>query len=117
MKVCAAESIPDREMPMEGADGVRMRVLIGEQEAGTNFVMRQFEIEPGGHTPHHQHPYEHQIFVLGGEGIVVEGGEPRPIHAGDCIFVPGDEPHQFRNTSGAPLQFLCLIPRVEPCRA
>lgn len=118
MKICQSDTIADQEMTMPGAEGVRMRVLLGmQEEAPTNFVMRKFDIEPGGKTPHHHHPYEHQIYILEGEGIAMEGDTERAFSAGDCIFVPGDQVHQFRNTGDKTLRFLCLIPRPEPCQA
>jgi quercetin dioxygenase-like cupin family protein len=72
--------------------------------------MRQFEVAPGGHTPRHSHPYEHEIFVMEGEGQVIEGDQPHALKAGDVVFVQPDEVHQFRNTGRASLKFLCLIP-------
>jgi len=32
------------------------------------------------------------------------------FEAGDVVFVPPDELHQFRNTGDGELRFLCLIP-------
>ena len=72
--------------------------------------MRQFEVAPGGFTPRHSHPYEHEVFVLEGEGEVFEGPKPHRLGAGDVVFVKPDEVHQFRNTGSGPLKFLCLIP-------
>jgi quercetin dioxygenase-like cupin family protein len=72
--------------------------------------MRQFEVAPGGHTPRHHHPYEHEIYVLEGEGEVLENDTPHPLHAGDVVLVKPDDVHQFRNVGDRPLKFLCLIP-------
>ena len=72
--------------------------------------MRQFEVAPGGYTPRHSHPYEHEVFVLEGEGVVIEGETEHPLRPGDVIYVVPDEVHQFRNTGAAPLKFLCLVP-------
>ena len=54
----------------EGAKGVKIRWLIGEQDGAPNFAMRHFEVAPGGHTPHHSHDWEHEVFVLSGRGKV-----------------------------------------------
>ena len=115
MKVASFTEVPSQDMRMEGAAGVQMRVLIGEPDGAPNFVMRQFEVQPGGHTPRHHHPYEHQVYILAGAGVVYEGDRQRPIHAGDCVFVPSDEVHQFENTGPEPLRFLCMIPRLDKC--
>jgi mannose-6-phosphate isomerase-like protein (cupin superfamily) len=50
------------------------------------------------------------VFVLEGEGIVVDGNQPRQLRAGDVVYVAPDDVHQFRNTGEAPMKFLCLIP-------
>lgn len=115
MKVCSFAEVPAEKVQREGARGVDVRVLIGEKDGAPNFVMRQFEVEPGGRTPHHQHDYEHQVYVLAGKGVVLEGQVERPIQAGDCVFVPNNELHQFRNTGEEPLRFLCMIPRLDKC--
>lgn len=116
MKVHNFSQVSSEPVQMEGADGVSMQVLLGPKEGAPHFIMRRFEVSPGGHTPHHHHPYEHQVYVLDGHGQVVEGeGELREIGPGDCVFVPADEPHQFRNTGSLPLRFLCMIPKPDDC--
>jgi quercetin dioxygenase-like cupin family protein len=72
--------------------------------------MRPFAVAAGGHTPRHSHPYEHEVFVLEGSGVVFEGDQQHPLHAGDVVFVRPDEVHQFKNTGAGPLKFLCLVP-------
>ena len=94
----------------KGVSGVKMRRVIAEKEGAPNFVMRVFEIEPGGNTPLHTHDWEHEVFVLGGIGIVVDPSGDHEIKGGDVIFVPGNEIHQFRNESDKTLEFICLIP-------
>ena len=72
--------------------------------------MRQFELAPGGHTPKHSHAYEHEVFVLEGSGVALEGDREHPIEQGNAVYVPPNQLHQFRNTGAGPLRFLCLIP-------
>lgn len=110
MKVANAESIEAKEVQMEGAKGCMVRQLVGLHDGAPTFAMRQFEVAPGGHTPRHFHPYEHEVFVLEGEGIVLEGETPHALKAGDVVLVKPDEVHQFRNTGDKPMKFLCLIP-------
>ena len=95
---------------MEGAQGCEVRWLIGDKDDAPNFAMRQFEVQPGGYTPRHHHPYEHEVFVLSGQGEIFEGEKPHPLKTGDVVLVRPDEVHQFRNTGDTPLKFLCLIP-------
>lgn len=118
MIVKRANQVPDQVMDMPGAEGVRMRLLVGREDEAPNFAMRLFEVEPGGHTPLHQHNYEHEVFVLAGKGQVVGGiggSTIRPVQAGDCVFMPANEQHQFRNTSDEPMKFLCLVPVSFDC--
>jgi len=65
---------------------------------------------PGGGTPHHEHEWEHQVFVLEGSGEVLSGDTPHVFRPGDVILVPGGEKHQFRNPGEKPVCFLCMVP-------
>ena len=51
-----------------------IRWVIGKPEGAPNFAMRVIEFRPGAVFETHQHPYEHEIFVLEGEGVA-EGPE------------------------------------------
>ena len=110
MKVNHYESVDQQPVEMEGSSGCKVRWLLGERDGTPNFAMRQFEVAPGGHTPRHSHPYEHEVFVLEGAGAIYEGDQKHPLKTGDVVFVAPDEVHQFENTGDAPLKFLCLIP-------
>lgn len=110
MKVNHYEAVTQQPVEMEGSKGCHVRWLLGEKDGTPNFAMRQFEVSPGGYTPRHSHPYEHEVFVLEGEGVVLEGNEPHTLRAGDVVLVKPDEVHQFRNTGRSPLKFLCLVP-------
>jgi quercetin dioxygenase-like cupin family protein len=110
MKVKRSESVEQNAVQMAGAERCQVRWLIGSNDGAPNFSMREYEVEPGGFTPRHSHAYEHEVYVLAGQGIVVENDERHPIRSGDVVFVAPDEVHQFRNTGAELLRFLCLIP-------
>ena len=110
MKVQHYQQVPSQAVEMEGATGCTVRWLVGQSDGAPNFAMRQFEVEQGGFTPKHSHPYEHEVFVLEGAGLVLEGDQEHPLKAGDVVFVKPNEIHQFRNTGPQPLKFLCLVP-------
>jgi quercetin dioxygenase-like cupin family protein len=97
---------------MEGSSGCQVRWLVDEQQGAPNFAMRQYEVAPGGYTPRHSHPYEHEVFVLEGSGVVIEGDVEHPLAAGDFVFVVPGEVHLFRNTGKVPLKFLCMVPNT-----
>ncbi|HEX7482442.1 MAG TPA: cupin domain-containing protein [Candidatus Bathyarchaeia archaeon] len=91
----------------------QIRLLITKEMGAPNFVMRLFEIDPDGYTPFHTHAWEHEVFILEGEGTVFDGKNSIPLQAGDVVFVPPNELHQFKNDREKPLKFLCLIPIIE----
>jgi quercetin dioxygenase-like cupin family protein len=110
MKIKRTDQVVQSPVTMEGAAGCRVRWLVGEQDQAPNFAMREFELDPGGHTPRHFHPYEHEIYVLQGEGAIVDGDQERPLRPGDVVYVAPDDVHQFRNTGSGLFRMLCLIP-------
>jgi quercetin dioxygenase-like cupin family protein len=94
----------------EGIKNLKIRWLISKKDGAENFAMRLFEVKPGGHSPLHQHDWEHEVFVLEGEGIMRDKVNEKPFKKGDAFFIPSMEWHQFANNSRSDLKFLCLIP-------
>jgi quercetin dioxygenase-like cupin family protein len=94
----------------QGSDKLRVRWLITKEIGAENFAMRLFEMEPGGFSPLHSHPWEHEIYILEGKGLATNGKDGKEFNVGDFIFVPPNELHQLRNTSQNVVSFLCLIP-------
>ncbi len=94
----------------EGASGLKVRWLITKEMGAPNFAMRLFEMESGGNSPLHTHPWEHEVFVLEGEGIVVSKDVERKVSSGDVVFIPPNELHQFKNKGNVTFTFLCLVP-------
>lgn len=109
MKVQNWNDVPGVVMA-EGLQGVTMQVLIGRDEGADNFVMRRFTLEPGAHTPHHDHDWEHEVLILDGEAVLVDEGGDIPMKPGDTVLVPQGVRHQFRNTGSGILRFICLVP-------
>ena len=93
-----------------GAHRVKVRWLITKDMGAPNFAMRLFEIEPSGYSPLHRHSWEHEVFILEGEGVVFDGEKETPFSQNDVVFVPVEEMHQFKNSGARALKFLCLIP-------
>jgi len=94
----------------EGASKLQVRWLITKEMGANNFAMRLFEMEPGGNSPLHQHLYEHEVYILQGEGVATDGEQERKFKPGDAIFIPANERHQLKSTSRKTVKFLCLIP-------
>jgi quercetin dioxygenase-like cupin family protein len=116
MKVQASQDVPLLPVTMAGSADCQVRWLVSRSDGAPNFAMRLFEIAPGGYTPHHHHPYEHEIFILSGQGEVLEGETPRPLTSGDVALIQPNEVHQFRNTGHEVLRMLCLIPNEADLR-
>lgn len=95
---------------VEGVDKVSKEVLIGHEENVPTFVMRRFSAKPNGHTPFHKHDWEHEVYVLEGEGSVRTFDDSLKIRAGDSVFVPPNEKHQFL-AGKTGLTFLCIVPK------
>ena len=98
------------EQQAEGLEGVTVRWVISEKDGAPHFAMRIFDVQPGFNTPYHTHWWEHEVYILQGEGVAVSTEGETPISAGSVILVEGDEEHQFRNTGEGVLRFICLIP-------
>jgi quercetin dioxygenase-like cupin family protein len=115
MKVTPIAEHKQDEVTLPGAEKVRMRMLIGPAEGAEVFHMRHFEVQPGGHTPHHAHDYEHEVLILKGRGTVKSEQGDRPCRRGDVVWIPANEKHQFQNAADEPLEFICLIPAPQDC--
>ncbi|RPI03668.1 MAG: cupin domain-containing protein [Calditrichaeota bacterium] len=93
------------------APGASIRVLIDDANDGAPvYKLRMIEIEPGGHSPDHSHPYEHENFIVEGVGQVMMEGRWFDVKPGDVVFVPPGIRHQYRNAGEAVFKFLCGIP-------
>jgi quercetin dioxygenase-like cupin family protein len=112
MKIQNSLEIRAGEIKMEGAKGGTIRWLISQKDNAPNFAMRLFEFEPGGYSPSHSHPYEHEVYILEGSGTFMCEGKEYSFEKDYCIFVPPDKLHQFKNTGKSSLKFLCLIPNL-----
>ena len=96
---------------VEPMDGVKKRVVIGENAGAPTFIMRIFDIDPGKSSPYHVHPWEHEVFVLQGRAVVTDGaGDQTTLVEGDTIYIPPDEKHCLTNTGDTIFRFMCLIP-------
>ncbi len=96
--------------PSEEVAGVFKREVITAKDGAPNFCMRVFEVEPGSSTLFHSHGWEHEVFILAGQGVVVGEKGETPIGIGSVVFIAPNEQHCFVNTGGEVLRFICLIP-------
>lgn len=75
-------------------------------------------LAPGKRScPYHLHHAQEEMFViLEGHGSLRVAGEMVPVRAGDVVFIPPgpDYPHQFINTSDAPMRYLSISTQERP---
>lgn len=110
MLVRKVDEVKRDDVEQEGAAGVKLRRLIAKDDGAPNFAMREFELEPGGHTPFHAHGWEHEVYVLAGRGVVAGEEGEFPLEPGTVVLVPPSEKHNFKNTGSEVLRFLCVVP-------
>ena len=105
------DEIKKEKVNTEGAYDTSIRWLIGKDSKAPNFYLRLFEIEPGGHTPLHTHPWEHEVYILEGNGRLNSKGKSIPFKKSYFALILPDEEHQFENTGNTALKLLCIIPK------
>jgi quercetin dioxygenase-like cupin family protein len=102
--------VPAKEFGPE-APGAAIRVLLSDEQDGAPvYKMRMIEIQVKGYSPLHSHPYEHENYILEGEGEVEINGQHYPLEPGLVVLVPANALHQYRNTGSTLFRFLCSIP-------
>ncbi len=111
------QKIDDIPMEVAGMPNVPVNdtyiqwLITKEKDGAPNFAMRRFLLKPGGSIGLHGHWNEHEIFILSGEGIMFgDDGVEHEVSSGTFIFVPGDEPHGYRNDGDEDFVFLCMVP-------
>lgn len=96
--------------PTQEVSGVAKRDVITADDGAPHFCMRVFEVRTSSSTPSHSHWWEHEVFILSGQGVVVGEQGATPIGKESVIFIAPNEPHCFVNTGNEPLRFICVVP-------
>ena len=100
------------KLDMKDASGVYKQIPISKADGTPAYSFRVFTIEPGGHTPHHTHPFEHLNYIIEGRGVVLGQDGEHEIKEGDFAMILAGETHQYRNTSiDKPLVMICAVPK------
>ncbi len=93
------------------ATGAKMKVLISPKEGWKDHVMRVFEIQTGGHTPKHRHPWPHINYIIEGNGELIHNDVIVDVTAGSYAYVESNSLHQFRNPGDSVFKFICIVPK------
>ena len=77
---------------------------------GTNRIMKGILI-PSASIGEHQHETNSEIlFVLSGEGTIIDDGVSTLITAGQCTYCPKGHSHSLVNTGTEDLVFFAAVP-------
>lgn len=90
--------------------GEMARRLLTAEDGAPNYMMLYLELAPGGTSPKHTHAWEHEAFILEGQGVLQCAGKEHPLKAGDAVLVPPELEHQFINTGTTVMKRLAVNP-------
>jgi len=96
---------------VDGAKNVKIRWMLDKNIGAKNFAMRLFEIGANGNTPFHEHPWEHEIFVVSGSGKLKLEDDEFELSEGSIAYVPSDSKHQFISGDNG-MKMICVIPNM-----
>ncbi|MDD5016131.1 MAG: cupin domain-containing protein, partial [Atribacterota bacterium] len=82
MKIVDYKEVKAEAVDFEDVKDVKVRWLISDKDNAPNFAMRLFEIGPNGYSPLHTHNWEHEVFILEGEGVATDGEKKTRIKSG-----------------------------------
>ena len=114
MKIRDYHKVEKRDAyPREGGRDVGLRVAIAREDGARDLTMRVYEIDPGGFTPLHSHPWEHAVFVVRGKGIISDGKQECRLEKNDCLYIAPDEKHQIKNIGTEMMLAISVVPIKE----
>jgi len=89
--------------------GVLMKQLLAASETDNSYCLFENSSLGQSGTPIHVHANEDEtLYVLAGEMQVLIAGEARTLKQGEVVFLPRGIPHQLKNVSDRPSQYLIL---------
>ncbi len=98
------------EVQPYASNNATKQVLIGSDDGANNFIVRYFTIPPHGFSSLDYHEHDHGVVIMQGRARVMLGERFEEVGAGDSVYIPGFERHQFENLTDDLLTFLCIIP-------
>jgi len=52
--------------------------------------MRVFDLPPGASSPYHSHDWEHEVYILSGQGVVVSQQGETAVGLEDAIYIAAE---------------------------
>jgi quercetin dioxygenase-like cupin family protein len=96
--------------------GKKIHWLITSEIGAPGFEMRYVEIPPDAKpSKTTSHSHEHEVYVVSGHGLLTGKRKGRDyqteLRAGQAIFIPGNEEHQWLTPFGEGLAMICVVPK------
>jgi quercetin dioxygenase-like cupin family protein len=110
MYVMKRSQIDKKYFNTETMKSVEKQVLIGGEEGWDNHVMRMFTLGKGGYSPKHSHAWDHMVYFVKGEGVLLIDGTEYAVSGDSVALVPGGKEHQFSQSGSDELVFMCIVP-------
>jgi mannose-6-phosphate isomerase-like protein (cupin superfamily) len=102
MQILKKETAPRYTRP----EGITSHLLASPRTSTAQHLTTTLvEIQPGGEQRLHRHRPEQVYFILAGSGVMTVGDETQRVSAGDCVFIPSDQPHGLRNDTETALRY------------
>jgi quercetin dioxygenase-like cupin family protein len=100
---------PDSDAKLRhlGVVGDTYTILLSGKDTAGRYCLIDMYVPPGGGPPPHRHDFEETFAVLEGELEATFRGKKIRVRAGETIHIPANAPHQFHNSSAAPVRMLC----------
>jgi quercetin dioxygenase-like cupin family protein len=101
---------PDQATVLDAAGGT-IAVRLRSEETDGRLALIEMQIPAGmAGLPLHVHPhFDEAFYVLEGSLIFRAGDEVMTANPGALVYVPGDVPHTFAETSGRPARVLLWV--------
>lgn len=107
---------PERNLMLAQPNELRHVGLVGDTYTITvpgeatdgRYCVIDMHIPPGGGPPPHRHDFEETFILLEGEMQATFRGKKSIVRAGETLHIPANAPHQFHNSSAAPVRMLCI---------
>jgi quercetin dioxygenase-like cupin family protein len=104
------KNVEKMPVTLENTKDAFVRWLIDENDGAKYYAMRRFEVKPNGSIPLHEHPEDHEIYILNGNGnFYNDTGQKEIVYEGDVLYIPPNEKHGIKNLGKDDLIFICII--------
>ena len=93
--------------PRYQRDRITSFLLVSKRTCGSDDLsVTLVEMQPGGFQRIHSHSQEQMYYIIEGSGEMIVDDERQLVMIGDCIFIPANARHGFRNRGDKDLRYL-----------